>query len=158
MKWRTLREPSVSWLPYFLVARRLHDAHRDQSASSSSATIIGRVVRAARFPISARAAMIVTMPVGAIDMKTCGSLTVRSASRRRRSDRRARRGRRELRRKHEHRRRHALEHAATADIGYDRVSCGYDEGHVTLPSRRRGRPRECAGSSRSGRDCRTSRR
>ena len=77
MKCRTLREPSVSWLPYFFsspgdcLMRTL-----DQSASSSSATIIGSVVRAAPVPISARAATMVTMPSRAIDTKICGSLTV----------------------------------------------------------------------------------
>ncbi len=75
-KWRTLREPSVSWLPYFFsspgdCAMRTFA----QSASSSSATIIGSVVRAAPVPISARAATMVTMPSGAIETKMCGSLT-----------------------------------------------------------------------------------
>ena len=77
MKWRTLREPSVSWLPYFTSSPG--DCWMRtfaQSASSSSATIIGRVVRAAPVPISARAATMVTMPSGAIDTNTFGSLTV----------------------------------------------------------------------------------
>ena len=47
-----------------------------QSASSSSATISGSVVRAAPVPISARAATMVTMPSRAIETKMCGSLTV----------------------------------------------------------------------------------
>src|SRR5437879_5379295 len=48
---------------------------RFQSASSSSATIIGRLVRTP-VPISARCATIVTMPSGAIATNTRGSTTV----------------------------------------------------------------------------------
>ena len=45
-KWRTLREPSVSWLPYFSSSPgACTTLTRDQSASISSATIIGRLVR-----------------------------------------------------------------------------------------------------------------
>ncbi len=49
---------------------------RFQSASSSSATIIGSVVRAAPVPISARAAMMLTIPLLSIETKTWGSETV----------------------------------------------------------------------------------
>ena len=42
---------------------------------ADTATIIGKVVRAAPVPISARAATMVTMPSGAIETKTFGSLT-----------------------------------------------------------------------------------
>ncbi len=75
MKCRMLREPSVSWLPYFssfpgACATRT----RDQSASSSSATTIGKLVREP-VPISERCATMVTMPFGSIEMKTWGSET-----------------------------------------------------------------------------------
>ena len=90
MKWRTLREPSVSWLPYFFSSPGDCTMRtRAQSASSSSATIIGSVVRAAPVPISARAATMVTMPSAADrheDLRIAHGR--RSASCRRRSDRR----------------------------------------------------------------------
>ncbi len=71
-----LREPSVSWLPYFSSSPGAWTTFtRDQSASISSATIMGRLVRTP-VPISARCATIVTVPSGAIDTNTRGSLTV----------------------------------------------------------------------------------
>ena len=48
---------------------------RDQSASISSATTSGRLVRTP-VPISARCATMVTRPYGSMATKTCGSLTV----------------------------------------------------------------------------------
>src|SRR6202011_5435085 len=57
----------------YLGARTMRQ--RAQSASISSATIIGRLVRGPG-PISDRCATIVTSPDGLIDTKTCGSLTV----------------------------------------------------------------------------------
>ena len=48
---------------------------RDQSASSSSATTMGRPVREP-VPISERCAVIVTVPAASMAMNTCGSLTV----------------------------------------------------------------------------------
>src|SRR5215831_54969 len=75
MKWRTLREPSVFWLPYFFSSPGdCTTLTRDQSASSSSAMTIGRLVRIP-VPISARCATIVTSPLGSIETNTCGSLT-----------------------------------------------------------------------------------
>src|SRR5271169_141263 len=75
MKWRRLREPSVFWLPYFFSSPGdCTTFTRDQSASSSSATAIGRLVRDP-VPISARCETIVTRPLGSIETKTCGSLT-----------------------------------------------------------------------------------
>src|SRR5271168_478364 len=75
IKWRMLREPSVFWLPYFFSSPGdCTTLTRDQSASSSSATAIGRLVREP-VPISARCATIVTRPLGSIETKTCGSLT-----------------------------------------------------------------------------------
>src|SRR5215470_14207502 len=75
MKWRMLREPSVFWLPYFFSSPGdCTILTRDQSASSSSATTIGKLVFAP-VPISARCATIVTSPLGSIETKTCGSLT-----------------------------------------------------------------------------------
>ena len=59
----------------FVAGRLLTIFTRDQSASISSATIIGRLVRGPG-PISARWAMIVTSPDGSIDTNTCGSFTV----------------------------------------------------------------------------------
>src|SRR4029077_5345128 len=45
MEWRMLREPSVFWLPYFFSSPGdCTTRTRDQSASSSSATAIGRLV------------------------------------------------------------------------------------------------------------------
>ncbi len=70
-----LREPSVFWLPYFFSSPGdCTTLTRDQSASSSSATTIGRLVFEP-VPISARCATIVTSPLGSIETKTCGSLT-----------------------------------------------------------------------------------
>ena len=71
-----LREPSVSWLPYFASSpgactRRT----RAQSAPISSATINGRPVRTP-VPISARWATMVTIPSGATATNTRGSFTV----------------------------------------------------------------------------------
>ena len=64
MKWRRLREPSVFWLPYFFSSPGdCTTLTRDQFASSSSATAIGRLVREP-VPISARCATIVTSPLG----------------------------------------------------------------------------------------------
>src|ERR1700758_2355383 len=75
MKWRRLREPSVFWLPYFFSSPGdCTTLTRDQSASSSSATAIGRLVREP-VPISARCAIIVTRPLGSIETKTWGALT-----------------------------------------------------------------------------------
>ena len=54
--------------------------------------------------------------------------------------------------------REAFQHAAPAHVGDHGDFVGAMNGHVTLPSRRRGRPHGCAGSSRSGRDFRTSHR
>ena len=48
----------------------------------------------------------------------------------------------------------ALEQAAAADVGDREFAVGAELGHVTPPWRRRERPRGCADSSRSGRDCR----
>ena len=63
------------WLPYFFSSPGdCLTFTRAQSASSSSATAIGRLVREP-VPISARCAMIVTMPLGSIETKTCGSVT-----------------------------------------------------------------------------------
>ena len=71
-QWRVLREPSVSWLPYLASSpgacttrTRLH------SASSSSATIFGRLVRTP-WPISERATTMLTVPSGAIETKIAG--------------------------------------------------------------------------------------
>ena len=52
----------------------------------------------------------------------------------------------------------ALQQAAPAHIGDHWRIARVMIIHVTLPSRRRARPHECADSSRSGRDCRTSHR
>ena len=69
-----LREPSVSWLPYFASSPgACTTLTRAQSASISSATIIGRLVRTP-VPISARCATMVTMPSGAIETNTLGSI------------------------------------------------------------------------------------
>ena len=71
-----LRDPSVSWLPNLTSSPcACWMRTRDQSASISSATIIGRLVRTP-VPISARCATIVTMPSGAIATNTRGSTTV----------------------------------------------------------------------------------
>ena len=74
-KWRVEREPSVSWLPKrssspgACTTRTLL-----QSASSSSATIIGMPVRTP-WPISARWQVMVTMPLAAMDTNTSGLST-----------------------------------------------------------------------------------
>jgi len=78
MKWRMLREPSVSWLPYLGSSPgACTKLTRDQSASISSATTIGRLVRMP-VPISERWVTILTSPLLSMAMKTCGSLTVLS--------------------------------------------------------------------------------
>ncbi len=56
-------EPSVSWLPYFASPMACSIFTRAQSASSSSATIIGKDVRMP-VPISERCAMMITRPSG----------------------------------------------------------------------------------------------
>src|SRR4030081_3586615 len=74
-KWRLLREPSVSWLPkrsWSPVACRTRT--RCQSASSSSATTIGRLVRTP-CPISWRWQVIVTVPSSPIATNTSGLST-----------------------------------------------------------------------------------
>src|SRR5579871_6379673 len=76
MKCRVEREPSVSWLPYFSsLPVACATLTRDQSASSSSATISGMPVRTP-CPISERWQTIVTSPSGAIATNTAGSLIV----------------------------------------------------------------------------------
>ncbi len=76
MKCRVLREPSVSWLPYFSSSPvALTTRTRLQSASSSSATICGMPVRTP-WPISDRWQTMVTVPSLAIEMKALGALTV----------------------------------------------------------------------------------
>ena len=61
-----LREPSVSWLPYFSSSPGAWTiVTRVQSASISSATIMGRLVRGPG-PISARWATIETVPDDAL--------------------------------------------------------------------------------------------
>ena len=67
-----LREPSVSWLPYFTSSPGAWTIlTRAQSASISSAMTIGRLVRAP-VPISERCATMVTVPSGPIETNTCG--------------------------------------------------------------------------------------
>ena len=74
-KWRVLREPSVSWLPNFFSSPGAWATRtRFQSASSSSATIIGMPVRTP-CPISERWQTIVTVPSSAIDTKASGLST-----------------------------------------------------------------------------------
>ena len=71
-----LREPSVSWLPYFGSSPSVVTIFTfDQSASISSATTIGKLVETP-VPISARCDMIVTMPSLSMAMNTFGLLTV----------------------------------------------------------------------------------
>ena len=75
MKWRMLREPSVSWLPYFCsLPGAWMILTRAQSASISSATTMGRLVRDP-VPISERCVTMLTVPSGAMDTNTCGSQT-----------------------------------------------------------------------------------
>ena len=75
MKCRVLRDPSVSWLPYLFSSPGAWTMRTlPQSASSSSATTIGRLVRMP-VPISDRCVTIVTMPSLSIATKTCGSET-----------------------------------------------------------------------------------
>ena len=63
---------------------------------------------------------------------------------------------RELRRQHEPAGcSNALEQAAPADVGDRELVVGVELGHVTPPWLRRERPREYAGSSRTGTGCRT---
>ena len=70
-----LREPSVSWLPYLASSPGAWTIRTfAQSAPISSATIIGRPVRTP-VPISERCATMVTMPSGATETKTRGSVT-----------------------------------------------------------------------------------
>ena len=70
MWWRMLREPSVSWLPYFGSSPGAWTIFtRAQSASISSASTIGTLVRAP-VPISERWATMVTVPSGSIETNT----------------------------------------------------------------------------------------
>jgi hypothetical protein len=72
---RVLREPSVSWLPKrFSSPGACTTRTRFQSASSSSATIIGMPVRTP-WPISERWHVMLTVPSGAMATKTSGSST-----------------------------------------------------------------------------------
>jgi hypothetical protein len=74
-KWRVLREPSVSWLPYRVSSPGACTTRtRDQSASSSSATIIGIPVRTP-WPISERWQTMLTMPSSPIATNTSGLST-----------------------------------------------------------------------------------
>ena len=74
-KWRVLREPSVSWLPNFFSSPVAWATRtRLQSASSSSATIIGMPVLIP-CPISERWQTIVTVPFSAIETKASGLST-----------------------------------------------------------------------------------
>ena len=74
-KWRVLREPSVSWLPKrFSSPGACATRTRFQSASSSSATIMGMPVLTP-CPISDRWQTIVTVPSSAIDTKASGLST-----------------------------------------------------------------------------------
>ena len=161
MKWRMLREPSVSWLPYFSSSPGdCTTRTRAQSASSSSATIIGSVVRTPRCPSrrggddgddSVRVdgdedvrvvddAMRHVVGAGGVRPWRCA--TGRKLGGEQRQPPPAptplRRSRRLT--------------LAIATI------CWCDVGHVTPPSRRRERRRGCADSSRNGRCCPTSRR
>ena len=62
-----LREPSVSWLPYLVSSPGAWTILTlDQSASISSATTIGRLVREP-VPISERWVTMVTVPLGSIE-------------------------------------------------------------------------------------------
>jgi len=70
-----LREPSVSWLPnFFSSPGACATRTRFQSASSSSATIIGMPVLTP-CPISDRWQTIVTVPSSPIDTKASGLST-----------------------------------------------------------------------------------
>ena len=70
---RMLCEPSVFWSPYFFSSPSPWTIFtRDQSASSSSATIIVVLVRMP-WPISDRCATMLTSPLGSIDRKTFGA-------------------------------------------------------------------------------------
>ena len=74
-KCRVLREPSVSWLPYFSSSPgACATLTRFQSASSSSATIIGMPVRTP-WPISERWQTMVTVPSSAMATKASGLST-----------------------------------------------------------------------------------
>ena len=67
-----LREPSVSWLPYFGSSPGAWTIFtRAQSASISSASTIGTLVWAP-VPISERWATMVTVPSGSIETNTSG--------------------------------------------------------------------------------------
>ena len=161
-KCRVLREPSVSWLPYFFSSPGACCTRTcDQSASISSATTMGRLVRTP-VPISERLVMMVTRPDGSIATKTCGSLTVppgilpapvaQSA--------RALAGSRLTPTisvpvaKTPCIRERRLTLTNVADCSRPAVrTCG---SWLTLPRRRGGSPRRCAGSSRSDRCCRPS--
>src|SRR5439155_6280410 len=71
-KWRRLREPSVFCPPYVASSPTACTTRtRDHSASSSSATAIGRAVRTP-CPISDRCATIVTSPVWSMDTNAVG--------------------------------------------------------------------------------------
>src|SRR5438128_7121396 len=72
---RTLRLPTVVWSPYAGSASACITRTRRQSASSSSATIIGMAVRTP-CPISERPVQIVTEPSGAISSQALGLKTV----------------------------------------------------------------------------------
>ena len=68
---RTLELPPVSWSPNFGSAQACSTRTRDQSASSSSATIIASDVRTP-WPISDLLAQMVTSPWGSICRKALG--------------------------------------------------------------------------------------
>ena len=81
---RVLREPSVSWLPYLASSPGACTTRtRLKSASSSSATIRGRLVRTP-WPISERLTTMLTMPSARSRRRSSGCPADRSACRRRR--------------------------------------------------------------------------
>ena len=162
-----LREPSVSWLPYFGSSPGAWTIFtRLQSASSSSASTIGRLVREP-VPISERWATMVTVPSGAIETNTCGSVTMpfgmsRAAGLIRLEGQRAVEGH-QLHGDDEARPRHGpLEEAAPADVlekhalargpgGRRELLIQVLQHRIMLPSQPGGPPRRSAGSIRSGR-------
>ena len=71
--WRSERDPSVSWLPYFSSSPSAWTIFTiPQSAPISSASTIGSEVRDP-VPISERWATMVTVPSGSMETKMCGS-------------------------------------------------------------------------------------
>src|SRR5438876_7599380 len=68
---RTLRLPTVNWSPYAGSASACATCTRVQSASSSSATIIGIAVFTP-WPISERPVQMVTAPSGVISIQALG--------------------------------------------------------------------------------------